>query len=117
VQRAEKAKAEIERLAARGKISLTRDGGIAFPMKADVYNAQVGAIAFGEIADAIATIAFLQAPALLAAANAAIDAAADDKIALSIADRERRASTGWFRRAGLRRRGRVAKGRSHVWVR
>jgi hypothetical protein len=57
-----------------------------------VLNATPGAICFPEVIDAAGVLAFVHKQALLAAVNGVIDASADDRAALSIADREKRSS-------------------------
>jgi hypothetical protein len=82
--------------AAGGAILVSRDGEIAFPtrtFRADVHNVLGGAIAFTEMPDIAALIAFLLKPTLLAAVNSAIDASANDRASLSVADRQKRTST------------------------
>jgi hypothetical protein len=86
----QKMRAQIEALAMQGAPSVSRlvelDGPVDFQtqrMQSDVYGTEKRAIAFSEPADAVALVAFLHKPALIAALDAEIDAEADDAGALT----------------------------------
>jgi hypothetical protein len=85
----------ITELAERGRPSLSRlieaDADIEWPtvqVRADIHNAP-GAVAFHEQPDALALVAYLFRDTLVAKLDAEIASEADDKAALSHADRER----------------------------
>jgi hypothetical protein len=71
------------------------DGDIEFPtqrLASQVIGAEQRALAFTETADALAVICWLHRDALVKRLDAEIDAEADDKAALSHADREVRSA-------------------------
>jgi hypothetical protein len=88
-------RAQVEALAQRGP-SVSRlvelDQDIDWPtceLRSNVYNAPGGAIAFAEAPDTLALFAWLHRDALIKRLDAEIDAEADDKSALSHAEREK----------------------------
>jgi hypothetical protein len=93
-----KVRQEVEALAQIGQPALTNviehDGKIVWPSKivqSEVYTEQ-RALAFTEQPDALALIAYLLKPQLIAALDREIDAEADDPASLSHTDREVRAA-------------------------
>ena len=81
---------QIEALTMQGAPSVSSlielDGKIEFQtqsLTSTVYNAQPGAVAFAEVSDAVALVAWLHKDALIAALDREIASEADDKAALS----------------------------------
>ena len=88
-------RAQIEALAMQGAPSVSRlvelDGPVEFQtqqVQSQVYNAQA-AVAFAEVPDAVALVAWLHKDALIAALDREIASEADDKAALSHEAREK----------------------------
>jgi hypothetical protein len=95
----QRARAEVEALAARGAISVDRllehDAPLEFPttlLRSDVVRSAAPALAFGEVPDVLGVVAWLHRDALIKRLDAEIDAEADDKEALSHADRQKRSA-------------------------
>ncbi|WP_354209566.1 MULTISPECIES: hypothetical protein [unclassified Bradyrhizobium] len=83
-------RAQVEALAMEGAPSVSRlvelDGPVDFQtqsVRSEVYNAQPGAVAFAEVPEAVALVAWLHKDALIAALDREIASEADDKAALS----------------------------------
>jgi hypothetical protein len=90
---------QVEALATQGAPSVTllveHDREVEFQtrrVQAEVYGAEQRALAFTEVPDTLALVAWLNKDALIAALDREIAAEADDKAALSHTDRELRTS-------------------------